>query len=392
VLAAIGLAGCGSDPATDPPAPARADLAGVGIERVAGGFAAPLLVTAAPDGERILVVERTGTVWALRDGRRGAEPYLDVGDRISEGGERGLLGLAFHPDFDENGRLFVDYTDPAGDTRVVELSGTPGAESIDPEGREILRVEQPHENHNGGHLAFGPDGMLYVGLGDGGGAGDPEGNGQDPRTLLGTILRIDVDAAPTELRGYAIPADNPFADGRDGAPEVAHYGLRNPWRFSFDPLSGDLWIGDVGQATREEVDRIPAGTLGADLGWSVLEGTARHGDAVLDVHPRLRPVAEYGHDAGCSVIGGVVYRGARIPALRGTYLYADYCTGRIFGLDAADPGPPADLTDALGARVSDVRSFGVDAGGEVYLAAGDAVWRIVPTAGRRAGGTGRGNP
>ena len=378
-LAAV-LAGCGSDdPPADPPVPPASGDVDARLERVAGDFAAPLLVTAAPDGERILVVERPGRVWALRDGVRAPEPWLDVSDRISEGGERGLLGLAFHPDFAENGRIFVDYTDPAGDTRVVELSGEVGAERIDPAGREILRVQQPVENHNGGHLAFGPDGMLHVGLGDGGGAGDPARNGQDPTSLLGTILRIDVDAGGGEP--YAIPPDNPFADGEDGAPEVAHFGLRNPWRFAFDPETGDLWIGDVGQATREEVDRVPAGTLGANLGWSTWEGTARHDDDQpgLDVAPHLEPVAEYGHDVGCSVTGGVVYRGSEVPALEGTYLYADYCSGRVYGIDAEDPGAgPRELTAALGPRIRDVRSFGVDAGGEVYLAAADAVWRIAP--------------
>ncbi len=379
--AAVVLAACGSDPVDDPPAPASGDLPDATLERVADGFAAPLLVVGAPDGERVLVVERPGTVWALRDGVRDRVPYLDVRDRISEGGERGLLGLAFHPDFADNGRLFVNYTDPAGDTRVVELSGRVGAERIDPDGREILRVDQPFENHNGGHLAFGPDGMLHVGLGDGGGAGDPDGNGQDPTTLLGAILRIDVDqASGPGGRAYGIPDDNPFADGREGAPEILAYGLRNPWRFSFDPEGGDLWIGDVGQATREEIDLLPAGEGGANFGWATFEGTTRHGEDApgLDVSPAVDPVAEYGHDIGCSVTGGVVYRGAAVPSLEGTYLYADYCSGRIFGLDAEAPGEPRELTDALGAEIGDVRSFGVDADGEVYLAADDAVWRIAP--------------
>ena len=281
-------AGCssGSDSsereAADPPATAtspattRADAApppgGVTVGRVADGFDAPLLVTAPPGDDRLFVVEQGGLVHSVdQAGRREPAPLLDRRDRVVAGGARGLLGLAFHPDYETNGRLFVNYTDAAGTTRVVEhlvdpTDGTPDS------GREIIAVEQPFANHNGGNLVFGPDGHLHVGLGDGGSGGDPEGNGQDTGTLLGSILRLDVDGrAPGQP--YAIPADNPFAGG-GGRPEIYVYGLRNPWRISYDGPTGDLWIADVGQDALEEIDRLPRSVAaGANLGWNAFEGS-----------------------------------------------------------------------------------------------------------------------
>ena len=347
---------------------------------VADGLAGPLLAVSPPDDPRLFAVDQGGQVFRVDGGRR--QLYLDLSDRVSVGGERGLLGLAFHPQFAQNGRLYVDYTDLAGDTRVVELTVDPDAARIDPgAGRELLSVPQPFENHNGGHLLFGPDGFLYIGLGDGGSGGDPDGNGQNTDTLLGSILRIDVDGRDGGLP-YAIPPDNPFADGAAGAPEVYAYGLRNPWRFDFDPDTGDLWIGDVGQDDREEVSVLRAGEPpGANLGWKAFEGTARHDDDTPVPEPRVDPVAEYGRDSGCSIIGGVVYRGDDLPALAGRYVYGDFCSGRLWTLRAeGDPGEPVEITELVGGPLPSLRSFGTDAEGELFLAAQDSVFRLVPGA------------
>ncbi len=345
---------------------------------VAEGLESPLLAVSPPGDPRLFAVEQSGRVWRIDGGRR--QLYLDLSDRISVGGERGLLGLAFHPRFARNGRLFVNYTDTSGDTRVVEFTADPGAARVDRgTARELLSASQPVESHNGGHVLFGPDGLLYLGLGDGGGGGDPEANGQNPRTLLGTILRIDVDGR-AGARPYAIPPDNPFADGAGGAPEVYAYGLRNPWRFDFDPATGDLWIADVGQDGPEEVSVLRAGDPpGANLGWKALEGTRRHDDDTPVPEPRVDPVAEYDHGSGCSVTGGVVYRGDDLPALAGRYVYGDFCTGRIWTLAArGDPGEPVEITDLIGGPVPSLRSFGTDADGELYLAAQEAVFRLAP--------------
>ncbi len=377
IVAAVAvLGGCGRDDAA-PATMLDADPISVRVDRVAGDFGAPLLALSPPDDPRLFVVERPGRVWRVDGGRR--DLYLDLSDEISEGGERGLLGLAFHPEFAVNGRLFVDYTDPEGNTRVDEIRARPGAERLDPAGRRlVLRVDQPEANHNGGHLLFGPDGYLYVGLGDGGGGGDPNDNGQDPRTPLGAILRIDVDARKAG-EPYAIPDDNPFSDGRDGAPEVFVYGLRNPWRFNVDAATGDLWIGDVGQDEREEVSVLRAGEVaGANLGWPLREGTRRNRDG--DDSDTVPPVVEYGHDTGCSVTGGLVSRGGGLPALNGRYIFGDYCTGRIFAVSAADPsGGAVELLPDSGEPLSELRSFGTDSAGRLYAVAGDGLFRVSGT-------------
>jgi glucose/arabinose dehydrogenase len=289
---------------------------------------------------------------------------------VSGGSEQGLLGLAFHPAYATNGRFFVDYTDAAGDTRVVEFQVSADPDSASAIEKEILFVDQPFSNHNGGQLAFGPDGNLYVGLGDGGSGGDPQGNGQSLGTLLGKILRLDVDAASP----YAVPTDNPFV-GRAGAKgEIWSYGLRNPWRFSFDPETGAMWIGDVGQDQWEEIDMEPAAQGGRNYGWNRMEGTHCYppGSACSPTGLTL-PVAEYEHRAGCSVTGGFVYRGMELPELRGTYFYGDYCTGLVRSLRQVNGGPAEqrDWTPALrrtsGGAMEGLSSFGVDSRGELYL-------------------------
>jgi glucose/arabinose dehydrogenase len=355
-------------PSTPPLPPDRLRL-----EQVAAGLTDPIGITAANDGSgRLFVNERGGRIRVIGpDGDLRGEPFVDLSDRLVAGSERGLLGLAFHPDFATNRRLFVHYS-RAGDgaTVISELRASADLQTADPGSeRVLLTVAQPFANHNGGQLAFGPDGYLYIGLGDGGGGGDSLGNAQNPNVLLGKILRIDVDGQPQGRRAYALPADNPFGpEGTNpgaGLPEIWALGLRNPWRFSFDPEGGDLYIGDVGQGTWEEIDRQPAGSPGGEnYGWNVLEGGHCFGGD-CDPSGFVMPIAEYSHDLGCAVTGGYVYRGSVEPALRGIYVFADYCSGIVFAVQAGiDGGKPTRVLDS-GLAVS---SFGTDEDGELYLA------------------------
>ena len=309
--------------ATASPAPTVTGLAPLRLAAVASGLDQPLFLTTAPgDASRLFVVEQTGRIRVVRDGTLLDAPFVDLSDRISCCGERGLLGLAFHPDYARSGRFFVDYTNADGDTEVVELARGASADVASPAVvRRFFTVDQPFANHNGGMLAFGPDGYLYVGLGDGGAAGDPQNNAQNPNVKLGKILRIDVDAYPAPPPGNAA----------DGDPDVLHRGLRNPWRFAFDRATGDLFIGDVGQNRFEEIDVAQAGSGGLNFGWRVMEASQCYQPPdACDRSGLVLPVVEYDHDAGCSVTGGYVYRGAALPGLVGRYLYADYCSNRVF--------------------------------------------------------------
>jgi glucose/arabinose dehydrogenase len=376
--------------ATVSPTPAAvAEAPTVALALVAGGLSDPVGVTSAGDG-LLYVNERAGRIMAIEpDG--SATRFGDLGDRIIAGGERGLLGLAFHPDYQHNRRLFVDYTragagSDAGDTVIAELRASADGATLDSASERILlTVDQPAANHNGGQLAFGPDGYLYVALGDGGGAGDRFRNGQNPEALLGSILRLDVDAEPAAGKRYAIPPDNPFAGG-GGAPEVWAKGVRNPWRFSFDRASSQLWIGDVGQGTYEEIDRVPAGGGGLNYGWPILEGNHCYGSDSCQPPPAYQPpITEYTHADGCSVTGGYVYRGTAQPALRGFYLFADYCSGNLWAIraDAAAPAGGTVAPQLLLATGLAISSFGEDAAGELYLADlnGGAIYRVtVPQA------------
>ncbi|MFM9105901.1 MAG: PQQ-dependent sugar dehydrogenase, partial [Chloroflexota bacterium] len=295
--------------------------------------------------------------------------------------EQGLLGLALDPAFSRNGRLYVGYTAAGsasaagvGDNsvaRIVVSPDDPDRAAIDTL-EVLLAVEDPYGNHNGGQVAFGPDGYLYAGLGDGGAGGDPENHAQDPGSLLGSMLRLDVSGSA----GYSIPGDNPFADGQGGRPEIWAYGLRNPWRFSFDRETGDLWIGDVGQNWIEEIDMIPAGSRGgANFGWRVMEGTSCYEDDECDPSSFVPPVAQYTHDEGCSVTGGYVYRGSDMPGLGGVYLCGEICTGAGWGLgrDAAGSWVRSAPVET-GLNIS---SFGEDADGNLYLLSFDGgVYRL----------------
>ena len=364
--------------------PAEPDIAGeppaLAVEPIAPRFLDPIGILGAPDGS-LLVNERAGRILAIDPD--GGEPstFLDIRDRVLGGGEQGLLGLALDPQWPDVGRAFVHYTGRDGNPVLAEFRAADGAAAaLDPSTeRQLLSLEDPYGNHNGGQLAFGPDGYLWMSLGDGGAGGDPFDNGRNPSVLLGKILRIDVDGGDP----YRIPADNPFADGADGAPEVFLYGLRNPWRFSFDSETGLLWIGDVGQGAFEEIDRIdPATQAGANLGWDIMEATHCYDAAECDSAGMVAPVAEYGRDFGCSVTGGYVYRGDDIPDLWGWYLYSDYCSGNLFAL-RADISETETTPRVLLQTDANASSFGVDADGELYLAdiGSGTIYRIVADGG-----------
>jgi len=337
-------------------------------------------VTHAGDGSGVLyAVEQRGVVRAIEPGGVLRErPFLDISDRVRAGGEQGLLGLAFHPQYATNRRLFVNYTDANGDTVVAEFQTQVDVADSASE-RLLLGIGQPRGNHNGGMLAFGPDGYLYVGTGDGGGAGDPERAGQDRGTLLGKLLRLDVDGPEP----YAIPGDNPFIQAADAAPEIWAYGLRNPWRFSFDRQTGDLFIGDVGQGAWEEINAEPATTGGRNYGWNVMEGPDCFAEPGCDTTDLTLPAAAYGRAGGnCSITGGYVYRGLASPSLVGAYLFADYCSGTVWGLDAhaAIANGQAEITELTSSGISPV-SFGEDEAGEVYLVGqGGEILRVVAAA------------
>jgi glucose/arabinose dehydrogenase len=319
----------------------------------------PLALAVRPGDPTLYVAEKTGRVVAIRDGHVEQRPVLDLSTQVSLGSEQGLLGLVFSPD----GRfMYVNFTDVNGDTRIDEfrmVDGRPAQASR----REVLFVDQPYSNHNGGDLVFGPDGDLYIGLGDGGSGGDPHGNGQSLSTLLGKMLRIS--PRPSGGDPYGIPPDNPLVGRPNARPEIWAYGLRNPWRYSFDRSTGDLWVGDVGQSAWEEIDLQPADAGGGEnYGWNALEGSHRFaGDAPPG---STLPVYEYSHDrGGCVVMGGYVYRGSAIPALRGVYVFADFCLGRLEGLRVRH-GRVVDRIQ-LGQEVQGVTSFGEDASGELYV-------------------------
>lgn len=331
----------------------------------------PLFVTHAGDESgRLFIVEKGGTLRIYNAGELAATPFLDITDRVnSSGNEQGLLGLAFAPDYATSGNFFVNYTDDSGDTVIARFQVTADDANLADPATEfiVLQIDQPAGNHNGGMLAFGPDGYLYIGMGDGGGGGDRYGNGQNPDTLLGKMLRIDVTSDLSQP--YTIPADNPWVEndwnGADVRDEIWAVGLRNPWRFSFDRSSGDLWIGDVGQNQVEEINFTPAADSGLNYGWPILEGTRCYNASTCDSAGLVLPVAEYEHSEGCSVTGGYVYRGTQFAALNGVYFYADYCRGSLWATwpSAGDAWSTAKLLDT-GQTVS---SFGEDEAGELYV-------------------------
>ncbi|MBX7159507.1 MAG: PQQ-dependent sugar dehydrogenase [Acidimicrobiia bacterium] len=370
-LAALSATACSAPPegatATTAPAPTATQPPATGVfVRLWSGLGSPLAVVAAPGDPRVFVLDKAGRVLVSPDGDAQPMPWLDLSGDLATGSEQGLLGMALHPQFATNGRAFVNYTDAAGDTRVVEIDvdPSPSARAAVTARRELLFIDQPFANHNGGNLVFGPDGDLWIGTGDGGGAGDPNSNAQDRDSLLGKMLRLDVDAG--------------------GAPQVWAVGLRNPWRYSFDSSTGDLWIGDVGQNTSEEIDVVRgAATVGAgiDFGWPAREGDRVDPDRADTASPdAIAPVLTYPTHAGgtCAVTGGFVYRGPVATEYAGEYFFGDACSGEVWTTNAMEPGTATDVTTRLGLPPDlQVVSFGVDSQGRLYLVdLGGSVYRL----------------
>jgi len=353
------------------------DLA-LALETVSDQLVFPVDLASPPGDDRLFVAEKGGRIRIIESGAVLPMPFLDLSGRVSTGGEQGLLGLAFDPDYAANGRVVVNYTDLAGDTRIAAFQVTANPDIADPASESlILGVDQPFANHNGGQLAFGPDGYLYIALGDGGDGGDPLQNAQSLTTLLGKLLRIDLEAAAP----YGIPPDNPFAGVAAARSEIWSYGLRNPWRFGFDRATRDLYIGDVGQSQLEEIDVGPDAEghgRGANYGWDVMEGDACFEPASgCDRSGLVLPVLQYDHSDGCSVTGGYVYRGIAIPALQGTYFYSDFCAGWVRSFRFAN-GDVTDEREWPALQTDGVTSFGQDDRGELYLLTpGGTVYRIV---------------
>ncbi len=375
---ALTASACGSQFESETPPP-PAGTVPVALQEVASGLAFPVYLTAPPGDPRLFVLEKGGAIRVIKDGTLLPLPFLDLTGKVSTGSEQGLLGLAFEPAYATTGRFVVHYTDLAGDTRVSSFHVSADPDRADPTTEAVLlTADQPFANHNGGQIAFGPDGLFYLGLGDGGSEGDPTGTGQGLSDLLGSILRISLTGAG----GYTIPPDNPFAGVSGARGEVWSYGLRNPWRFSFDRLTGDLYIGDVGQSRLEEIDVAKAadgGGRGINFGWNLMEGTSCYVAASCDTTGLALPMVEYDHGQGCSVTGGYVYRGSAIPALQGQYFYADYCSGFVRSVRVTG-GAATDQADWPTLRPGGaVPSFGEDAAGELYVLSADGrVLKIVP--------------
>jgi hypothetical protein len=378
LISALAASACNSGFESETPEPPDGPEA-VALEAVATGLAFPLYLTAPEGDPRLFIVEKGGTIRIVAGGTLLPNPFLDISAQVSAGSEQGLLGLAFHPQYASNGRFVVHYTDVAGDTRVSGFRVSSDPNLADPASEvAILSIDQPFPNHNGGQVLFGPDGYLYVMLGDGGSSGDPGGRGQALGDLLGSVLRIE----PLEAGGYTVPPDNPFVGTPGALPEIWSYGLRNPWRVTFDPATDDLYIADVGQQEWEEISVSPAADgsgRGRNFGWSIMEGPACFRDAPCEDAGFELPVLSYSHSVGCSVSGGFVYRGAAIPALQGHYFYSDFCRGWVRSFRFENGSAVDQFQWPTLAPGGSVPSFGRDAAGELYVTtASGAVFKIVP--------------
>jgi len=370
VAAPSAAASNAADPtvAVDAPPVAQAQLTAttVRLEQVGDRFRSPVFITSPPGDSRLFVVEQAGRIRVLKEGRVLDQPFLDISARVRSGGEQGLLSMAFHPDYGTNRWFYVNFTDRNGDTHVERFTASTNPDVADLGSMLlVLKIDQPYSNHNGGLVMFGPDGMLYVGMGDGGSGGDPQGNGQNPRALLGKMLRINVSRGGP----YTIPVDNPFANEQRGAPEVWATGMRNPWRFSFDRSANLLYIGDVGQNREEEINVAPANRAGINYGWNIMEGSSCFRSSRCDRDGLHAPAVSISQsDGACSVIGGYVYRGRRIPEITGHYFYSDYCAGWLRSFRYQN-GAAADRRTWKIQDIGNVVSFGEDSAGELYVVA-----------------------
>jgi glucose/arabinose dehydrogenase len=373
-LAAVALAACHSDSTGPGGGPLPGDLSLKLSPFVSSGLSSPVFLTQPLDDGRIFVVEQAGRIRVVKDGVLQSTPFLDLTGRVLYSGERGLLSVAFHPQYATNHYFYVYFTtQPNGDVRIERFTATANPDVADATSSKLI-ITAPHSsqaNHNGGLLTFGPDGMLYAALGDGGGAGDPLGNGQNFNSLLGGMIRLDVDHGDP----YAVPADNPFVGQAGKRAELWAKGLRNPWRYAFDPPTGLLYIADVGQGEREEVDVVNANSGGLNYGWNITEGTTCYNASSCNKTGLTDPVLDYTHDAGaCSITGGYVYRGSAIAGLQGHYLYSDYCAGFLKSFRYAN-GVAVDQKD-WGITTGNVTSFGKDIDGELYVLADNTIYKI----------------
>jgi len=376
-VATLAIAACHSD-STGPGDGGSPLPPGIGLQLnpfITSGLSSPVFLAQPLDDGRVFVVEQGGRIRVVRDSVLQTTPFLDLSTRVLSGGERGLLSVAFHPQYATNHFFYVYFTTQTnGDIRIERFTTTSNAEVADPATSKLI-LTAPHStypNHNGGLLAFGLDGMLYAGLGDGGSGGDPLGNGQNFNSVLGSLLRLDVDHGDP----YAIPADNPFVGQANHRGEVWAKGLRNPWRYAFDAPTGLLYIADVGQGAHEEVDVVAANRAGLNYGWNVMEGLSCYNASTCTQTGFELPLIDYGHNGPCSITGGYVYRGSAIPAIRGHYFYSDYCAGFLRSFRYQN-GVAVDQKD-WGLTTTKVTSFGVDFAGELYMMSGDTILKVAP--------------
>ena len=345
------------------------------LEQVGDRFQSPVYVTAPAGDQRLFVVEQAGRIRVVKNGVAASAAFLDITSRVKSGGEQGLLSVAFHPNYRSNGYFYIDFTDKHGDTHIERFKVSANADVADSASSLlILKIGQPYANHNGGLVMFGPDGMLYIGMGDGGSGGDPKGNGQNRNALLGKILRINV----SRTEPYSIPVGNPYANGSEGKPEVWATGIRNPWRFAFDRAAGLLYIADVGQGEQEEVDVVQASRAGVNYGWNLMEGDACYRPSNNCNQSGLEmPALTYKHIANaCSITGGFVYRGRRVPSIVGHYFYADYCAGWVRSFRYVN-GTATDRREWTIPDIGHIVSFGEDSSGELYIVSeGGRIWRV----------------
>ncbi|MEO5903360.1 MAG: PQQ-dependent sugar dehydrogenase [Gemmatimonadaceae bacterium] len=376
LAAAVAVIACTDSAAKTPDASVSTVSHTMRLEQVGDRFQSPVYVTSPPGDSRLFVVEQAGRIRVVKSGIAAQTPFLDIRSRVKTGGEQGLLSVAFHPSYRTNGFFYVNFTDKQGDTRIERFKAGANPDVADSASSLlILKIDQPYANHNGGLVMFGPDGMLYIGMGDGGSAGDPKGSGQNRNALLGKILRINVSRQDP----YTIPVDNPYANGAEGKPEVWATGIRNPWRFAFDRSAGLMYIADVGQNQTEEVDVVPASRAGVNYGWNSMEAASCYRPSSGCKSSGLElPVLTYGHSGGaCSITGGFVYRGRRLAAIAGHYFYADYCTGWIRSFKYENRLATDRREWKTDRNAGHIVSFGEDGAGELYVVAeGGQIYRI----------------